>query len=136
MCPSILLTKVDIIACARQWRQTNAGDSARKWYYIPLNCSNGSPVCRQHARHVIPSSAFIPHGDQRDLYVAVHNSLKQETPCRYFETSKKRKEKEPTSRIHCPFLNKCAFAHVLEGEKYVFSPTEIRRLKVAARIKA
>ena len=88
-----------------------------------------SPVCRQTAESVIPSSTFIPLGDDRAQVLSHYKSRCTETPCKYFERSKSENIRR------CPYLNNCRFEHVVDGQKFTFTPRDIRRLKLASRAK-
>ena len=88
-----------------------------------------SPICRQTSKKVTPSSTFFPKGDQRDQYIKAHKEYLSRTLCRYFEASKRK------NRLFCPFLNKCQFSHLVDGEKFVFSRKDIRKIKQARRSK-
>jgi len=125
------------IGCVWKWRRQTTGDTAKKWY-LPLpssfilwsNDNVLSPVCRQTALSVIPSSTFVPVGETRNQVISHHRLRCAQIPCKYFERSKA----EGNTR-RCPYLNKCQFAHLVDGQKYVFSPREIRRLKLERKPK-
>lgn len=106
-----------------------------------------SPVCRQVTKRVIPSSSFFPlNSPSREEYIKHYTETLGTKPCRYFEASKKNVldagteggtdgQGQGNKGLYCPFLNKCLFVHEVEGEKYVFSKSEIRRTKAARKLR-
>src|SRR5271170_7931202 len=120
-----------------KWRCQKTGLTAKKWspqspqphYNVTRADTYDSPVCRQTADSVIPSSTFVPLGDNRAEVLSHYKSRCTETPCKYFEHSKSENIRR------CPYLNHCRFAHVVDGQKFTFTPRDIRRLKLASRAK-
>ena len=127
-----LEAQTEFVGCVWKWRHQKTGVTAKKWSPSPPNLRKGlmrSPVCRQTATGVIPSSTFVPLGSQRVEVLSQYKSRCHFTPCKYFERSKSE------SVRRCPYLNHCQFAHVVDGQKFTFSPQDIRRLKLASRAK-
>jgi hypothetical protein len=101
-----------------------------------IRYTNLSPVCRQTSKKVIPSSTFYPlNTPERTQYIQHYEAHLLKKSCRYFEASKTTAPAGGTAKYYCPFWNDCQFVHAVDGEKYTFAKSEIRKRKAERKLK-
>ncbi|CAK5273946.1 unnamed protein product [Mycena citricolor] len=103
------------ITCIKQWRDK----SNKSVDVVESGNTKRCPMCRQSARHIIPSSKFYAQGqEEKDVAMARYLASMNRIPCRYFQRSLATKSGRPS----CPFGKDCFYQHRnLDGTPHKFS---------------
>ena len=81
------------------------------------------PVCRKHSDFIVPSNTFYEHSTpekaaETNKYLAILAKI----ACRHFTQS-------PTNARFCPSGNECHYAHTVNGNRYIFTQSELAKIK-------